>query len=137
MSRVWRIGVRTLTVLSLSAFLASCGGDGMQDLRQYVKKVKARKPGRIEPLPEIKHPVWYFVGGGFGAPHYNREQTPWNHYWDQQGDQGKYFKYSSQSNILLFHVQDNRVGVHVYSPYGELTDQIPDLLAEQKAVTQR
>jgi type IV pilus assembly protein PilP len=26
----------------------------MQDLRQYVKKVKARKPGRIEPLPEIK-----------------------------------------------------------------------------------
>jgi type IV pilus assembly protein PilP len=26
----------------------------MQDLRQFVKKVKARKPGRIEPLPEIK-----------------------------------------------------------------------------------
>jgi type IV pilus assembly protein PilP len=26
----------------------------MQDLRQYVKEVKARKPGRIEPLPEIK-----------------------------------------------------------------------------------
>jgi type IV pilus assembly protein PilP len=54
MSRAWYVSARTLLVLILSALLVSCGGDGMQDLRQYVKKVKARKPGRIEPLPEIK-----------------------------------------------------------------------------------
>ncbi len=54
MSRAWYVSMRTLLILGLSTLLVSCGGDGMQDLRQYVKKVKARKPGRIEPLPEIK-----------------------------------------------------------------------------------
>lgn len=54
MSRAWCVSMRTLLILGLSTLLVSCGGDGMQDLRQYVKKVKARKPGRIEPLPEIK-----------------------------------------------------------------------------------
>ena len=64
MSRACYTSVRTLMVLSLSLLLVSCGGDGMQDLRQYVKKVKARKPGRIEPLPEIKQiETFVYVSG--------------------------------------------------------------------------
>lgn len=37
----------------LVALLSSCGG-GMDDLIQRVAEVKARKPGRIEPIPQIK-----------------------------------------------------------------------------------
>ncbi|WP_295435879.1 pilus assembly protein PilP [uncultured Thiodictyon sp.] len=37
----------------LSALLVGCGGD-QSDLEDYVRKVKARDPGAIEPLPEIK-----------------------------------------------------------------------------------
>jgi type IV pilus assembly protein PilP len=38
---------------SLLLGLAGCG-DRMGDLRQYTNEVKARKGGRIEPLPQIK-----------------------------------------------------------------------------------
>jgi hypothetical protein len=82
-----------------------------------------------EPLSTLKSPLWYFVGGGFGAPHYNREPTPWNEHWLQQGQAATQFKYSSQSNILLFHVGDDTLGVEVYSPYGELIDKVDDLMA--------
>ena len=37
----------------LAAALAGCG-DRMGDLREYTNEVKARKGGRIEPLPQIK-----------------------------------------------------------------------------------
>jgi len=36
-----------------AALLAGCG-DRMGDLREYTNEVKARKGGRIEPLPQIK-----------------------------------------------------------------------------------
>jgi type IV pilus assembly protein PilP len=39
-----------LSVLSL----AGCGSGNMSDLEEYAAQVKARKPGPIEPLPEIK-----------------------------------------------------------------------------------
>jgi len=41
-------------LLLLSMMLAGCMNQDMSDLQQYVQKVKARKEGYIEPLPEIK-----------------------------------------------------------------------------------
>jgi type IV pilus assembly protein PilP len=40
--------------LAVCALLGGCAGGDMSDLQQYVAKVKAREPGPIEPLPEIK-----------------------------------------------------------------------------------
>ncbi len=54
MSRAWSICARTTVALGILTLLTACGGGGMHDLEQYVKTVKARKPGRIDPLPEIK-----------------------------------------------------------------------------------
>jgi type IV pilus assembly protein PilP len=34
--------------------VGGCGGAGQGDLEDYVEKVKAREPGPIEPLPDIK-----------------------------------------------------------------------------------
>ena len=42
------------------ALLAGCAGDDLTDLHQYAERVKAREPGQIEPLPEIK-PVETYV----------------------------------------------------------------------------
>ena len=36
------------------ALLTGCAGDDISDLQQYAAEVKAREPGPIEPLPEIK-----------------------------------------------------------------------------------
>ena len=44
---------RALLALLAAALLVACTG-GMDDLEQYVKEVKAKPGGRIEPLPEIK-----------------------------------------------------------------------------------
>ncbi len=54
MSRALRVIARLFLAIGMLTMIASCGDDGMQDLRQFVKQTKARKPGRIEPLPEIK-----------------------------------------------------------------------------------
>jgi type IV pilus assembly protein PilP len=43
-----------LSGLFAAGMLTACGGNGMQDLEDYVAKVRAREPGSIEPLPEIK-----------------------------------------------------------------------------------
>lgn len=45
---------RLLFILSLAIGVAGCARNDMGDLKQYVKEVKARKAGHIEPLPEIK-----------------------------------------------------------------------------------
>lgn len=45
--------VLALLALSMLVSLAGCG-DRMGDLREYTNQVKARKGGRIEPLPQIK-----------------------------------------------------------------------------------
>ncbi len=54
MNRALSVSTRFFLALGILTLVVSCGDDGMQDLEQFVKKVKARKPGRIEPLPEIK-----------------------------------------------------------------------------------
>ena len=41
-----------LLMILLAASLVACGGVQDQDLRNYVKEVKARKKGKIPPLPE-------------------------------------------------------------------------------------
>jgi len=46
----WRGGLSILAGLALTA----CGGGDMRDLKQYIAKVKARPPGGIESVPEIK-----------------------------------------------------------------------------------
>ena len=38
----------------LAATLIACGGSGIQDLEDYVAKVRQQKSAPIEPLPEIK-----------------------------------------------------------------------------------
>lgn len=43
----------TLAVL-LGLSLSACGGDGMDDLRDFVKNAHADRKPKIEPLPEIK-----------------------------------------------------------------------------------
>ncbi len=104
----------------------------------------ADQDGRIDgpqamaarPLPSLGSPLWYFVGGGFGAPHYNREPTPWNQYWLKQDPETRFFKYSSQSNILLFDVDDDRIGLRVYSPYGEVIDRVDDLMQVRREMQQ-
>lgn len=43
-----------------SLLLAGCGGDKMSEMQSYAQRIKARAPGPIKPLPEIK-PVETFV----------------------------------------------------------------------------
>jgi len=46
--------IRGLFFLLIGTSLAGCITQDMSDLRLFVDQVKARKPSRIEPLPEIK-----------------------------------------------------------------------------------
>jgi type IV pilus assembly protein PilP len=41
-------------LLAATALLGGCSNTGTDDLEEYVTKVKARVPGPIDPLPEIK-----------------------------------------------------------------------------------
>ena len=49
---------RTLTwggvLLAVAIGVTGCGSDDQADLQDYIAKVKARDPGPIEPLPDIK-----------------------------------------------------------------------------------
>lgn len=51
-----------ILILSLltPVLIGGCGGDGMSELEAYAQSVKARPPGPIVPLPEIK-PIETFV----------------------------------------------------------------------------
>lgn len=50
-SRRWCI---VLVAAVLPVLLSGCVGGDQSDLEEYVRKVKARDPGPIEPLPDIK-----------------------------------------------------------------------------------
>ncbi len=45
---------RVSFMVLLAVAITGCANKDMRDLKQYAKEVKARKQGRIEPLPEIK-----------------------------------------------------------------------------------
>jgi type IV pilus assembly protein PilP len=47
------LGARLAALVAVLA-LTGCGGSNLGDLQAYVEKVKARDPGPIEPLPDIK-----------------------------------------------------------------------------------
>jgi len=49
-----RFGFWSLAALTAVLMLGGCGDRGRADLEAYVEKVKARDPGPIEPLPDIK-----------------------------------------------------------------------------------
>jgi len=84
-------------------------------------------------LPDLKYPVWHLVGGGFGAPYYARQRTPWNAYWvEEQGGNPAFFYYSSQPNILLFDVAEEGISVTVHNLHGEVIDRIANLVAFEK-----
>jgi type IV pilus assembly protein PilP len=50
--------------LVVAAALSACGGDGNQDLRDYVDKVRQRAPAPIQPLPEVKPVATYVYDPG-------------------------------------------------------------------------
>ena len=100
-------------------------GDGVIDLEK-------EKPS---PLEDLKHPVWYMVCGGGGAPYYARESAPWNEYWEEQMKEGrlkKFFYYSSQANFFIFEADEEKISVMVFNPYGEQIDKVEDLMAVKK-----
>lgn len=45
--------LRILLVISVSSFLIACGGN-TDDLESWVDTIKAKPPGRIEPMPDVK-----------------------------------------------------------------------------------
>ncbi|VAX10402.1 hypothetical protein MNBD_GAMMA26-179 [hydrothermal vent metagenome] len=51
---------KAFTGICISLLLMACEGSQMNDLTQFVAEAKARKPGRIAPLPEIK-PIETFI----------------------------------------------------------------------------
>ncbi len=66
-----------LLILTSTLLLSACSDSSISDLESYVAQVKARDPGQIEPLPEIKQVETYmyrpgerrspFTLGGSGA----------------------------------------------------------------------
>jgi type IV pilus assembly protein PilP len=53
----------------LSGLLLGCADSGMRDLEAYVDEVKARDPGPIPPIPEVKQAESYtYVPGGRRDP---------------------------------------------------------------------
>lgn len=43
---------KNLIIILMAATLAACGGDETSDLRAYIKKIKAKQPGKIDPIPK-------------------------------------------------------------------------------------
>ena len=46
--------IRALILFLLCGLLSGCGGDRKEELEQYVKDVKSKSIGSVEPLPEVK-----------------------------------------------------------------------------------
>jgi type IV pilus assembly protein PilP len=53
-----------LPVLLTVSLTSGCGGSGMDELTDYVEKVKQRPPGPLEPLPEIPQVDTYVYDPG-------------------------------------------------------------------------
>jgi type IV pilus assembly protein PilP len=69
MSRPVSIGAKLLLVTGCLTLLAGCGDSHRRELEQYAEEIKARKPGRIEPLPEIKQiETFTYVAGNRRNP---------------------------------------------------------------------
>jgi type IV pilus assembly protein PilP len=51
---IWHTGHVSALALLTALLLAACDGSQFKDLEAYTQEIKARPPGQIEPLPEIK-----------------------------------------------------------------------------------
>jgi len=69
--------IRQGLVLALCAIgLSACGG-GTDDLDEYINEIKARKGGRIEPLPEITpYEIFTYIADAQGLRSPFRPDTP-------------------------------------------------------------
>lgn len=56
--------IRALTLFIICGLLSGCGGDRKEQLEEYVKEVKSKSIGSVEPLPEVK-PYKTFVYSAF------------------------------------------------------------------------
>ena len=64
-----------LLILVLPFFLGGCLSSDMTDLTDYVKEIKSRKRGDIEPLPEIKQiETFTYLDAGRRSPFYHESQ---------------------------------------------------------------
>jgi type IV pilus assembly protein PilP len=53
--------VKFFIVLISLGLIVGCSGENLTDLHQYIKEVKAKQQGRIEPLPEIvEYPIYSY-----------------------------------------------------------------------------
>ncbi|MDA0709968.1 MAG: metallophosphoesterase, partial [bacterium] len=80
-------------------------------------------------LADLKYPTWYITSGGGGAPYYADENMPWNLHWKARPNVRENYLYSSQENVILFTADASHIEMRVYNPYGELIDEIGDLMA--------
>jgi type IV pilus assembly protein PilP len=61
--------MKRLALIFLTALMVGCADTGMRDLEGYVDEVKARPPGPIPPIPEIKQAETYtYVPAGRRDP---------------------------------------------------------------------
>jgi hypothetical protein len=86
------------------------------------------------PLIDLPNDVWYITSGGGGAPFYSEESAPWNEYWKihgrrHGGEVSDNYVYSSQQNVMIFHADGGGISLRVFTPYGELLDNVADLMA--------
>jgi hypothetical protein len=101
-------------------------GDPKNDDRNNNGKI-GDEGEEYSPLADLKYPTWYFSAGDAGAPYYAEEKTPWNGYWKAKPDNGEYY-YSSQEHVLLFKANHKKISLTVYNPYGDVIDEIDDLM---------
>jgi len=76
------------------------------------------KLDRFSPNPEFTHPTWQVTAGNCGAPHYNRQKTPW----DVQ-------MFSSQPGYCLFRTDGKKITMTAYTITGQALDRVDDLMA--------
>lgn len=109
------------------------GVPGIDDTEGNGRVCQEGKP--CSPLKNLKYPTWYLVCGGAGAPYYSEGKTPWNTYWkndsgtdpNHTSKRGCYY-YSSQENFFVFKADQDRISITVYNPYGEVIDNIENLM---------
>jgi hypothetical protein len=80
-------------------------------------------------LADLKYPTWYVTNGGGGAPYYAEESMPWNQHWNTRPNERENYYYSSQENAIIFSADESHIEMRVYNPYGELIEEIPDLMS--------
>jgi hypothetical protein len=109
------------------------GVPGMDDTEGNGRVCQEGRP--CSPLKNLKYPTWYLVSGGAGAPYYSEGKTPWNTYWknfsgtdpNHTSMKGGYY-YSSQENFFIIKADQDRISITVYNPYGEIIDNIENLM---------